>query len=383
MIVAVPCETKPGERRVALVPDAIARLTKTGLTIRVQTGAGEQAGFLDSAFEGAGAQIVSSVGELYDGADVIAKVQGPDAAEMAAMPRGVVLIGFLSPLGSPLYVQALAAHDITALAMETVPRITRAQAMDALSSQSNIAGYKAVLLAATSLPRFFPMLTTAAGTVPPARVLVIGAGVAGLQAIATARRLGAIVSGYDTRAVVKEQVQSLGAEFLEMEVGVDASGAGGYAKELSQEQLDAQRAFMVKHIGASDVVVTTANVPGKRAPVLITTEAVRAMKPGSVIVDLAAENGGNCELTVPGETVVREGVTIIGMLNLPATVPLHASQLYARNVATLLGHFIKDGAIKLDFDDEITRETVITHGGKILHKATLAALIPASQGVPG
>ncbi len=267
----------------------------------------------------------------------------------------------------------LARTNITALSMDAIPRITRAQSMDALSSQSNIAGYKAVLLAAAALPKFFPMLTTAAGTIAPAKVLVLGAGVAGLQAIATARRLGAVVSGYDTRAVVKEQVQSLGATFLEIDVGADGEGAGGYAKELSPEQIETQRRFMVQHIGASDVVITTALVPGRRAPLLITEEAVKAMRLGSLIVDLASEAGGNCALTKPGETTVANGVTIIGLTNLAGTMPYHASQLYARNVFTLLQHLTKDGHLTIDFTDEITKGTTLTHAGEVVHEPTRAA----------
>jgi len=270
-------------------------------------------------------------------------------------------------------VRNLARTNITALSMDAIPRITRAQSMDALSSQSNIAGYKAVLLAAAALPKFFPMLTTAAGTIAPAKVLVLGAGVAGLQAIATARRLGAVVSGYDTRAVVKEQVQSLGATFLEIDVGADGEGAGGYAKELSPEQIETQRRFMVQHIGASDVVITTALVPGRRAPLLITEEAVKAMRLGSLIVDLASEAGGNCALTKPGETTVANGVTIIGLTNLAGTMPYHASQLYARNVFTLLQHLTKDGHLTIDFTDEITKGTTLTHAGEVVHEPTRAA----------
>lgn len=290
------------------------------------------------------------------------------------MREGTTLIAFLAPLGDPSYVERLAAKRLTALSMDAIPRISRAQSMDALSSQANVGGYKAVLLAASTLPKFFPMLTTAAGTIPPAKVLVLGAGVAGLQAIATARRLGAVVSGYDTRAVVREQVQSLGATFLEVDLGVDAEGAGGYAKELTAEQIERQRAFMVEHIGASDCVITTAAVPGKRAPLLITEEAVRAMRAGSVIVDLAAETGGNCALTEPGKVVERFGVTIVGTTNLPSTMPYDASRLYARNVLTLLQHLIKDGALNFDYSDEITRGTTLTHDGEITHEPTLAAL---------
>jgi len=307
-------------------------------------------------------------------ADVTVKVTRPSDDELRLIPAGSVLIALLAPLGDPQYVQRLASQRITALSMDAIPRITRAQSMDALSSQSNIAGYKAVLLAAAALPKFFPMLTTAAGTIRPAKVLVLGAGVAGLQAIATARRLGAVVSAYDTRAVVKEQVQSLGASFLEIDLGADGEGTGGYAKELSAEQIDKQRRFMLEHIGASDVVITTALVPGVRAPILISEEAVTAMKPGSVIVDLAAEAGGNCALTVPGQTTVAHGVTIIGQVNLAGTLPYHASQLYSRNMFALLQLMIKDGQLSLDLNDEIIKGAMLTHDGEIVHQPTRSAL---------
>jgi proton-translocating NAD(P)+ transhydrogenase subunit alpha len=377
MTIGVPAETALGERRVGLVPESVARLVKAGAAVIVQRGAGEPAAFVDADYEKAGATLAAAAADVYAGADAIVKVQRPSAAELEAMRPGTTLIALLAPLGDPAYVEALAAHRLTALSMDAIPRITRAQSMDALSSQANIGGYKAVLLAAAALPRFFPMLTTAAGTIPPAKVLVLGAGVAGLQAIATARRLGAVVSAYDTRAVVKEQVQSLGAKFLEIDLGVDAEGAGGYAKELTPEQIDKQRAFMVEHIGASDCVITTAAVPGRRAPLLVTEEAVKAMKPGSVIVDLAAETGGNCALTVPGEVVVRDGVTIVGTTNLPSTMPYHASQLYSRNVFTLLAHLMKDGNVQFDYDDQITRDTTLTHDGEITHEPTRAALAGA------
>jgi NAD(P) transhydrogenase subunit alpha len=374
MTIGVPKETTPGERRVALVPESVAKLTKAGVSVILQRGAGEDAAFVDSAYEQAGASLAADAAGVYGAADVVVKVRRPSDAELTQIREGSVLIALLAPLGDPASVEQLAKLKLNALSMDAIPRITRAQGMDVLSSQANIAGYKAVLLAASSLPRFFPMLTTAAGTIPPAKVLVLGAGVAGLQAIATARRLGGSVSGYDTRAVVKEQVQSLGASFLEMDLNVDAEGAGGYAKELSADQADRQRAFMEQHIGASDVVVTTAAVPGRRAPLLITEEAVKAMKPGSVIVDIAAETGGNCALTEPGEVVVRYGVTIIGTTNLPSTMPYHASQLYSRNVYALLNHLMKDGQLQFDYDDEITRGTTLTHDGQITHEPTLAAL---------
>ncbi len=374
MLIGVPTETAPGERRVALVPETIGRMTKTGLGVSVQRGAGTAAAFEDAAYEAAGATLVDGAAGLFAQADLIAKVQRPTDAELDLMHAGAAFLALLAPLGDPESVKRYADRKLTALSMDAIPRISRAQSMDALSSQANVGGYKAILLAAVALPRYFPMLTTAAGTIAPAKVLVLGAGVAGLQAIATARRLGAVVSGYDTRAVVKEQVQSLGASFLELDLGVDAEGAGGYAKALTAEQETQQQELLAQAIATQDVVVTTAAVPGRRAPLLITQAAVHGMKPGSVIVDLAAETGGNCALTVPGETIVADGVTIIGTTNLPSTMPYHASQLYSRNVWTLLQHLIKDGALNLDFADEITKGTTLTHDAKILHPPTLAAL---------
>jgi len=375
MLIGVPTETADGERRVALVPESVGRLTKAGVPVCVQAGAGSSAAFLDDAYSASGASLAAGAPELFAKSDVVVKVQRPSDAELNLLREGTAVVGFLAPLGDPGYVQKLAQCKLTALSMETIPRITRAQSMDALSSQANVAGYKGVLIAAETLPRFFPMLTTAAGTIPPARVLILGAGVAGLQAIATARRLGAVVSGYDTRAVVKEQVQSLGATFLDLDVGGDAEGAGGYAKELTPEQIERQRALMVQHIGASDCVITTAAVPGRRAPILITAEAVRAMKPGSVIVDLAAETGGNVDGTKPGEVVTSaNGVTIVGLLNLPSTLPYDASRLYARNVQALLDYITKDGALALDPSDEIVAGTTITRDGEIVHEPTRAAL---------
>jgi len=374
MNIAVLRETAPNETRVALVPDTVTKLTKAGMTVKIERGAGERAAYPDELYVKAGAT-VGDRGQILSGADLVVTVGRPDDAVLSAMPKKAALLGLLGPLGDPRYVQRLADAGITALSMDAIPRITRAQAMDALSSQSNIAGYKAVLLAASELPKFFPMLTTAAGTIRPAKVLILGAGVAGLQAIATARRLGAVVSAYDTRAVVKEQVQSLGASFLEFDLGADAEGAGGYAKELTPEQIQKQRQFMVDHFGASDVVITTALVPGRPAPLLITEEAVAAMGPGSVIVDLAAEAGGNCALTVADQTVVtKNGVHIIGKTNLAATMPAHASQLYSRNVQALLEALIKDGALALDPADEIARGTTIVRGGAIVHQPTLDAL---------
>ena len=364
MIVAVSREAASGERRVALVPETVARLVKGGATVKVARGAGERAAFPDALYAQAGASLVDDPASLVSDADVVLCVGRPADALLAAMKPGAALIGFLSPLGDAPYVAKLAQSGATAFAMEMIPRITRAQSMDALSSQNNIAGYKAVLLGASYLPKFFPMLTTAAGTIPPAKVLVLGAGVSGLQAIATARRLGAVVTGYDVRAAAREQVQSLGASFLEFEIG-DAEGTGGYAKELTAEQADAQRRFMVENIGKNDVVITTALVPGKKAPLLVTDDAVAAMAPGSVIVDLAAEAGGNCSQTKPGEVVTSaNGVTIVGTTNLPSSMPYHASQLYSRNVFALLTPMVKDGAFAPDFDDEIVRGACIARGGE-------------------
>ena len=367
MIVAVPLEAASKERRVALVPETVSKFTKGGATVRIQRGAGTAAAFPDTTYEAAGATIVDDVRALVSDADVVVTVGKPSDDVLGAMKKGAVAVGFFNPLGDPDYVGRLAQAGVTALAMEMIPRITRAQSMDALSSQSNIAGYKAVLLGAATLPKFFPMLTTAAGTIPPAKVLILGAGVAGLQAIATARRLGAVVSGYDVRAVVKEQVQSLGATFLEFDLGGDAEGSGGYAKELTPEQQERQRQWMVEQIGANDVVVTTALVPGRKAPILISEAAVAAMKPGSVIVDIAAEAGGNCALTVPGEvTTTNNGVTIVGTTNLPSTMPYHASQLYSRNVHALLSPWIKDGELKVDMEDDVAKGACVAANGEVL-----------------
>jgi len=367
MIVAVPREAATRERRVALVPETVSKFVKSGATVRVARGAGTAAAFPDDAYEAAGATLVDGTAELLSDAGLVVTVGRPSDDVLSAVQRGAVLVGFFNPLGDPEFVQRLAAAGVTALAMEMIPRITRAQSMDALSSQSNIAGYKAVLLAASELPKFFPMLTTAAGTIPPAKVLVLGAGVAGLQAIATARRLGAVVSGYDVRAAVKEQVQSLGATFLEFDLGADAEGSGGYAKELTPEQQERQRAWMVEQIGKNDVVVTTALVPGRKAPVLVSEAAVAAMKPGSVIVDLAAEAGGNCALTVRDEIVTTpNGVRIVGTTNLPSTMPTDASRLYSRNVYALLSPWIADGALNVDMNDEIAKGACVAHDGAAL-----------------
>jgi H+-translocating NAD(P) transhydrogenase subunit alpha len=366
MILAVPREAASKERRVALVPETVSKFRASGVTVRVARGAGVAASFPDDLYQHAGAELVDGAQALVAQADAMVTVGRPDSQLLGATKKGAVVIGFLNPLGDPQYVEELARSGVTALAMEMIPRITRAQSMDALSSQSNIAGYKAVLLAAGTLPKFFPMLTTAAGTIPPARALVLGAGVAGLQAIATARRLGAVVSAYDVRAVVKEQVQSLGANFLEFELGADAEGAGGYAKELTPEQQERQRSWMVEQIGANDVVVTTALVPGRKAPVLVSEAAVTAMRPGSVIVDLAAEAGGNCALTQPDEVITSpNGVTIIGTTNLAATMPYNASQLYSRNVYALLSPWIKDGTLSVDMDDDVAKGACVAYAGSV------------------
>ena len=371
MKVGIPKETWPGETRVAVVPAAIAGLIKAGLAIAVEHDAGTAAGFPDEAYRTQGAAIVSRP-EVFGSSDVLLQVRATPA-EPALLRNGQAVIGFADPLGAPDGVRAMAATGASLLSMELMPRITRAQSMDALSSMATIAGYKAVLLAANTLPRMFPMLMTAAGTVSPARVFIMGAGVAGLQAISTARRLGAKVEAYDVRPAVKEQVQSLGARFVELplEAG-DAEDKGGYAKAQDEAFYKRQREMMLKVVAASDVVITTALIPGKRAPILLTTEMVEAMPPGSVIVDLAAERGGNCELTRPDEIVVHRGVTILGPSNPPALVPYHASQMYSKNITTFLTHLLgKDGAqqseLALNPEDEITRETLLTRGGEVVH----------------
>jgi NAD(P) transhydrogenase subunit alpha len=366
MIVAVPREASSKERRVALVPETVAKFVKAGAPVAVQRGAGSEAAFPDALYEQAGATMMDDAPSTVANAGVVITVGRPSDEILAALKPGTVVVGFFNPLGDPSYVDRLKAAGVTALAMEMIPRITRAQSMDALSSQSNIAGYKAVLLGAAALPKFFPMLTTAAGTIPPAKVLVLGAGVAGLQAIATARRLGAVVSGYDVRAAVKEQVQSLGATFLEFDLGADAEGTGGYAKELTPEQQERQRAWMVEQIGINDVVITTALVPGRKAPLLVSEAAVAAMRPGSVIVDLAAESGGNCALTVADQIVTSpNGVTIVGTTNLPGTMPYHASQLYSRNVYALLSPWMKDGNLTVDMDDDVAKGACVAHQGAV------------------
>ena len=364
MRIAVLRESAPGERRVALVPDNVARLVKSGHAVRLEHGAGEAAGYPDAGYAAAGATLGSAT-EALEGAEVLATVQRPSAELVERLPAGLLLLGLLQPAQSRPLLEALAARGVTALAMEKVPRTTRAQAMDALSSQASLAGYKAVLVGAGALPRLLPMMTTAAGTLAPAKAFVIGAGVAGLQAIATARRLGAMVSAFDVRPAVKEQVQSLGAAFVEVPA-VAAEGQGGYAKELGQEEQARVLAAIAAHLVDMDLVITTAQIPGKPAPRLVTAEMVRAMRPGSVIVDLAAETGGNCELTRPGETVLEGGVAVVGAVNLAASMPLHASQVYGRNVFTLLQHLATaEGALRLDPADEIAGAMLVVHDGKV------------------
>ena len=371
MRIGVPTEQFPGEHRVALVPASVAPLKKAGFDVLVERGAGARAGFSDSAYEEKGAQIAASRADVF-GADVVAQVR---AGDIALMRQGQVVIGMADPLGAPETVRDIASRGVTAFALELIPRITRAQSMDVLSSMATIAGYKAVLLAANTLPRMFPLLTTAAGTVTPAHVFIVGVGVAGLQAIATARKLGAVVEAYDVRPAVKEQVQSVGAKFVELPLETGgAEDKGGYAKAQDEAFYQRQREMMARVVAANDVVITTAVVPGKKAPVLVTADMVRRMAPGSVIVDLAAERGGNCELTRADQVVVEKGVTILGPTNLPSTVPYHASQMYAKNVTTFLLHLVKDGAVTLDSADEITRDTLIAQGGDVVNARVRQAL---------
>jgi len=374
--IVVPKEVAPGEARVALTPDAASRLVKAGNAVMVERAAGDAAGYRDADYEAAGATIVSTAAQTYAGAGLVVKVQRPlteSPDELSLIPQGAALVAFLQPLSDPQYASRLAQRKITGLSMELIPRISRAQSMDALSSQATVSGYKSVLVAADALPKFFPMLMTAAGTVPPAKVLVLGAGVAGLQAIATARRLGAVVTGFDVRAVVKEQVESLGATFLGSPPQ-DAEGAGGYAKELAADQQRRDQELIATTATGMDVIITTALIPGRRAPILITAAAVQNMRPGSVIVDLAAEAGGNCELSEPGSTVVKNGVTIAAPTNLASTMPQHASMLYAKNVLALLSLLIKDGTLTLDMNDEIARGVCVTRDGEILNEAVRTRL---------
>jgi len=386
MKIAVAKEIEVGESRVALVPETVARLVKQGIEVWVEAGAGERSFFYDAAYEAAGAKIISDADTLWREADILLKVAIPQEredgrSEVDLLREGAVLIGFLNPLGQPNVAQRLAERQVTAFSIEMIPRTSRAQSMDALSSQASVAGYKAVLIAAAALPKYFPMLTTAAGTIAPAKVFVMGAGVAGLQAIATARRLGAVVEAFDIRPAVKEEVQSLGAKFVEVQLNEDTVAAGGYAKEVSEAAKQRTQEVVAEHIKQADVVITTAQVPGKKAPLLVTEEMVVQMKPGSVIVDLAAEQGGNCACTEPGKDVQRNGVTIIGPLNLPSSMPVHASQLYAKNLSTLVQYLIKDNALQLNLEDDIINAACITHAGEIRNQRVRDALAQVSTAV--
>jgi NAD(P) transhydrogenase subunit alpha len=367
MIVAVAKETFPGERRVALVPALVAPLKKLGCEVRVEAGAGGAAYFTDDTYRAAGADVVADRGAMLQAADVLLAVRAPDP-NSPEIDAGLAVVAMCDPLGNPQLVKAFADRGATLFAMELIPRITRAQSMDVLSSMATIAGYKAVLLAASHLPKLFPMMMTAAGTLTPAKVFVIGAGVAGLQAIASSKRLGGVVHAYDVRPAVKEQVESLGAKFVEMPLeSADAEGAGGYAKQMGEEFYRKQRELMARTVAASDVCITTAAIPGKPSPVLITADAARSMAPGSVIVDLAAERGGNCELTRPDETVVEHGVTILGPTNLPSEVPTHASQMYAKNVTNFVALITRGGKLHLNLEDEVVRETLAAHRGGVVN----------------
>jgi NAD(P) transhydrogenase subunit alpha len=375
MKVAIAKETAPNERRVALVPEVIGKLVNAGLEVLVESGAGEGSAIPDSAYVDAGAKVIPT--SKVDDADVVLRVQKPSSAEVKQLRSGQTVIGLLQPLIDPQTAQALADQGVTAVSLDALPRtLSRAQTMDALSSQANVGGYKAVIIAAEAYGRYFPLLTTAAGTAKPANVLILGIGVAGLQAIATARRLGAQVKAYDVRSETREQAQSLGAQFLELKSVADAAGSGGYARELTAEERAAQQQELNGYIGGMDVVITTAQVPGRRPPVLVTADAVKLMKPGSVIVDMAASDlGGNVELSKPGETIVTDnGVTIIAPTNLPATMPAGASAFYARNISALLLHMVKDGGLNIDLSDEITGAVVISHGGKVVQEATAKLL---------
>ena len=366
MRVAVLKETRSAENRVALVPLGVKSLGKRGLTVTVQTGAGETSGVSDLMYRDAGAEIAASARETLEDAKLILVVNPPSSNELAHLSEGSILVGFLDPLSDPDLVSRLIELKVTGISMELVPRITRAQSMDALSSQATVAGYKAVLLAANHLPKFLPMFTTAAGTIRPAKALILGAGVAGLQAIATARRLGAIVEAFDVRPAVKEQVESLGASFLESEEEVTAEGEGGYAKELTEDQHSKELELIGSALIDTDIVITTAQIPGRKAPVLITEDMVKTMKYGSVIVDLAAESGGNCELSEAGETVLAHGVQILGPSNLPTSIPVHSSQMYSKNIVTLISEFISDdGQIQLDFENDVVGPSTVTHGGEV------------------
>ncbi len=389
MIVGVPTETYPNERRVALVPAVVPMLSRIQVDTVVQAGAGNEAGFPDQLYAEQNAQIAKSREEVFDSADVILQVRGPGANadagkdDVALLKSGQVLIALLDPLNSLESARELAEKGVTAFALEMVPRISRAQSMDALTSQATIVGYKAVLLAAEGLNKIFPMMMTAAGTITPARVFVVGAGVAGLQAIATAHRLGAVVQGYDIRPDVKNQVESLGAKFVQIELETEgAEATGGYAQAMGEEFYTRQRELLANVVADSDVVITTAAVPGRKAPILITEEMVKAMSPGSVIVDVAAEGGGNCELTKPSETVEEHNVTIMGPTNMASSIPLHASQMYARNQLSFLRNIVKDGELNLDMSDQITRESLLTHSGEVVNNRVreMLGMSPLDEG---
>ena len=379
MRIAVAKEIEPSERRVALIPDVVSKLVQQGFEVWIESGAGEKALFNDSDYEAAGATIISDTAKLWGEADILFKVSPPKqredgSAEIDALKEGSVLIGFLNPLANPSLAEQLAQRKVTAFSMEMIPRTTRAQSMDALSSQASIAGYKSVLIAAEALPKYFPMLTTAAGTIAPAKVFVMGAGVAGLQAIATARRLGAMVEAFDIRPAVKEEVQSLGAKFVEVKLEEETATAGGYAKEISEESKKRTQEAVTERVKNADVVITTAQVPGRKAPRLVTEEMIAQMKPGAVIVDLAADQGGNAAYTEPGGNVVKNGVTIIGPVNLPSSVPVHASQLYSKNLVSLMKLLVKDNALNLDFEDDIVNAACVTHDGEIRNQRVKDAL---------
>ena len=384
MIIAVPKETAPGERRVALVPQAVGKLVQRGLEVVVEAGAGSAAGFADQDYADQGARIEADGGAVYGQADIVLRVQISSVEDADRIREGGAAIALLFPLSNSEVVRRLAERRVTSFAMDLMPRITRAQSMDVLSSMSSIAGYKAVLLAAGLLPKYFPMLMTAAGTITPARVLVLGAGVAGLQAIATAKRLGAVVEAFDVRPVVKEQVESLGGRFVELDVDTSsAQDKGGYAKEQDEETQRRIRDLLTKHVGKSDVVITTALVPGKRAPVLVTKDMLRGMRAGSIVVDLAAEQGGNCEGCEAGERVVVEGVVIAGPSNLPSEMAVHASELYSRNISTFLAHLVPEAELVLDLEDELTRDPLVTRDGEIVHEKSKEVARATASGDEG
>jgi NAD(P) transhydrogenase subunit alpha len=374
MNISIPKEIHPLETRVAVTPDTAGKLVKAGFTVRVEQNAGARASFIDADYQKAGAQIITDAQALWSEAGVLAKIGLPTAAEIGLLSAGSIYIGFLNPLADPSLTAALAARQVTAFSMELIPRTSRAQSMDALSSQASISGYKSVLLAANTLGKYLPMLTTAAGTVPPAKILIIGVGVAGLQAIATARRLGAVVEAFDIRPEVKEQVLSLGAKFVEAKVAVDSNAGGGYAKEVSEDTKKLLQDALAERVAASDIVITTAQVPGKKAPVLVTAAMVARMKPGAVVIDLAAEQGGNVEGSKPGQTVETGGVKIIGPANLPATLPTHASQLFSKNIQALVTLLVKDGKVAPDFSDDIVKGACVTHAGAVVNERVKALL---------